>query len=231
MRYNNKTLGVLGGMGPLATAEFLRILAEKTPVKKDQEHPRMIVLSNPATPDRTKFILGEGESPVRYLKDGINLLCEWGADLLAIPCNTSHYFIDQISEELSLPIVHIIDETLKRTKELSPMGAWLIATEGTRRTKLYETHADKIEYEFQLPPNKLQEQISVVIDSVKSNDIQRSTKLINEICAELWAIDKKPIIAACTEIPVAYSAAGLPSNMIVSSTEALALGCINKLYQ
>ena len=218
-------------MGPLATAEFLRILAEKTPVKKDQEHPRMIVLSNPSTPDRTQFILGEGETPVPYLKEGIKLLREWGADILAIPCNTSHYFIDHFSEELPLPIVHIIDETLQKTKELSPAGAWLLATEGTRRTKLYETHAERIGYEFRLPTDKLQELTSEVIGHVKSNHIQRSTSLIKEICTELWEIDKKPIIAACTEIPVAYLAAGLPSDMMVSSTEALALGCINQLYQ
>ena len=231
MKYNQKTLGVLGGMGPLATAEFLRVLAENTPVMKDQEHPRMIVLSNPSTPDRTKFILGDGISPLPYLKEGINLLREWGADILAVPCNTSHYFLDQILQEISLPIVHIVDETLNRTKELSPMGAWLLATEGTRRTKLYETHAERIEYKFNLPPDKLQEKTSLVIDAVKSNDIQYSTKLISEICAELWGVDYKPIIAACTEIPVAYLAAGLPSNMMVSSTEALALGCINQLYQ
>ncbi|HPK30544.1 MAG TPA: amino acid racemase, partial [Bacteroidales bacterium] len=113
MKHNGLTLGVLGGMGPAATAEFLRLLAEKAPADVDQEHPRMIVYSHTITPDRTTFILGKGPDPHNYIREGLDTLIGWGADLLAVTCNTAHYFIDKFRDELPVPVIHIIEETIK----------------------------------------------------------------------------------------------------------------------
>ena len=95
----DKTLGVLGGMGPAATADFQRVLAERTPAGTDQEHPRMIVYSHTITPDRTTFLLGKGPDPTEYIKDGLKTLIGWGADILCVTCNTAHYFIDGFREQ------------------------------------------------------------------------------------------------------------------------------------
>ncbi|MBR5183828.1 MAG: aspartate/glutamate racemase family protein, partial [Bacteroidales bacterium] len=81
-----KTLGVLGGMGPAAAADFMRVLAERTPATKDQEHPRTILYSHTAIPDRTSFLLGKGPDPTEYIKDGLNTLIGWGADYLCVTC-------------------------------------------------------------------------------------------------------------------------------------------------
>ena len=85
----NKTLGVLGGMGPAATADFLKILAEKDPANCDQEHPRMIVYEYTETPDRTTYLLGKGPDPRKYLRKGLETLIGWGADYLCVTCNTA----------------------------------------------------------------------------------------------------------------------------------------------
>ena len=105
---NGKKLGVLGGMGPAAAAEFLRQLAVKCPATVDQEHPVVYMIGDCETPDRSTAIFGAGESPLPRLKKNLLQLCEMGADVLSVPCNTAHYFIDQFKEELPVPLVESI---------------------------------------------------------------------------------------------------------------------------
>src|SRR5215212_5749311 len=117
-----KILGVLGGMGPAATAEFLRLLVAYAPAERDQEHPKVFVLSDPGVPDRTAAILDGGEQPTPWLKKPFFTLADWGADLLAVPCNTAHFFIDQFGEKLPVPLVHIVEATLTEAKKRRPRG-------------------------------------------------------------------------------------------------------------
>jgi aspartate racemase len=226
----NLTLGVLGGMGPSATADFLRVLAEKTPAHTDQEHPRMIVYSNTITPDRTTYILGKGPDPTEYIKNGLLTLVGWGADLLCVTCNTAHFFIDQFRDDIPKPIVHIIDETIIKSSEVSPNGAWLTATLGTMKTQLYQTHAKNSGYNFRIPSYAMQVEIHDVTDMVKAGDHKGAGKKFEEIVNRLWEIEKLPIVGACTEIPIAYANTSHPTEMGISCLEALADGCIKRLY-
>lgn len=231
MKNNGLTLGVLGGMGPAATAEFQRILAEKTPADVDQEHPRMIVYSHTVTPDRTTFLLGKGPDPTEYLKDGLRTLIGWGADRLVVTCNTAHYFIDQWRDEIPRPIIHIVDETIRTCKERSPEGAWLTATLGTMRTGLYQRHAADTGYNFFIPSEEMQIEIHDMTDMVKGGKLDEAGSKFRDIIERLWAIKKAPIVGACTEIPIAYQHTGLPEQMAISSLEALADGCIRELFK
>ena len=226
-----KTLGVLGGMGPAAAADFLRVLAERTPASKDQEHPRTILYSHTAIPDRTTFLLGKGEDPTEYIKDGLNTLIGWGADIVCATCNTAHYFIDGFRDELSKPLVHIIDETIRKSAEVSPEGAWLTATLGTMRTGLYQKHAADMGYNFRIPSEELQVEIHDATDLVKAGKNKEAGEKFRVIIEKLWAIEKLPVVGACTEIPIAYANTGLDPQMGISSLEALADGCIRELYQ
>ncbi|MCK9626178.1 MAG: amino acid racemase [Bacteroidales bacterium] len=231
MKNNGLTLGVLGGMGPAATAEFQRILAIKAPADVDQEHPRMIVYSHTITPDRTTFILGKGPNPYNYIKDGLETLIGWGADILATTCNTAHYFIDQFRGELSVPVVHIIEETIKASQNKCPQGAWLTATLGTMRTGLYQKHAEKFGYNFKIPSEEMQIEIHDITDLVKAGKQIEAGVRFRKVVEELWEVEKLPVVGACTEIPIAYQNSGLPEDMGISCLEALADGCIRELYK
>lgn len=229
-KYNGKTLGVLGGMGPAASADFMRIMAVKAPASIDQEHPRIILLSAPGTPDRTAYILGKGENPEPYLLANLQTLSDWGADILAVTCNTAHYYIDRFRSKLDKPVIHIVDETIRACRERSPEGAWLTATLGTMRTGIFQGHAKESNYNFLIPQESVQPAIHEVTDLVKAGKYEESGKLLREVCEKLWAVKRVPIAAACTELPIAYQYTGLPADMCVSSLEALADGCLRELY-
>ena len=233
MKNNGLTLGVLGGMGPAATAEFQRLLAVKAPADVDQEHPRMIVYFHTITPDRTTFLLGKGPDPAPYLLDGLQTLVKWGADRLAVTCNTAHNFIDKFLAEgqISVPLIHIIDETIRECQERSPEGAWLTATLGTMNTGIYQRHAASVGYNFLIPDEAMQREIHDITDMVKAGKIQESGERYRAAIEKLWEIKRLPVVGACTELPVAYQATGLPEEMGISSLEALADGCIRELYK
>ena len=233
MKNNGLTLGVLGGMGPAATAEFQRLLAEKAPAGCDQEHPRMIVYSHTAIPDRTTYLLGRGPDPEPYLLDGLLTLERWGADRLAVTCNTAHHFIDRFLAAglLHVPVIHIIDETIRACRERSPQGAWLTATLGTMRTNLYQDHGAASGYRFRIPDAAMQERIHAVTDLVKAGRQDEAAARIRSIVETLWQEERIPVVCACTELPVAYRKAGLPADMAISSLEALADGCLRELYK
>ena len=233
MKHNGLTLGVLGGMGPAATAEFQRLLAVKAPADCDQEHPRMIVYSYTAIPDRTTFLLGKGPDPESGLLVGLKTLESWGADRLAVTCNTAHHFIDKFLAQglLSVPVIHIIDETVRTCRERSPKGAWLTATLGTMKTGLYQDHGAASGYRFRIPTPEMQERIHAVTDLVKAGRQEEAGARFGQIVTELWQEERIPIVCACTELPVAYQKAGLPPEMGISSLEALADGCIRELYK
>ena len=228
--YNGKVLGVLGGMGPAASAEFMRIITVKAPATIDQEHPKIILYSNPTTPDRTAYILGKGANPEPDLIAGLNALSSWGADILAVTCNTAHYYIDGFRSQIDKPIVHIADETIRASKERSPEGAWLTATLGTMRTGVYQKHAEQAGYTFLIPSEDVQPAIHEVTDLVKAGKYEQAGKLLRKVCKKLWKVKRVPIVAACTELPIAYQYTGLPEDMCVSSLDALAEGCLRELY-
>jgi len=230
LRYNGKTLGVLGGLGPAASADFMRLLVQKAPATKDQEHPRVILLSNPQVPDRSTYITGGGENPEPYLVDGLRKLSSWGADYLAVTCNTAHYYINHFRYDIDKPIIHIVEETIRAARESSAEGAWLTATIGTIKVGIFQKEAEKSGYALTVPDDEIQQMVQKSIFLYKAGKLKESGDLMKKACKKLWKIKKMPIVAACTEIPLAYEQAGLPADMIVSSLDALAEACIKVLY-
>ncbi|MCW5606143.1 MAG: aspartate/glutamate racemase family protein, partial [Burkholderiales bacterium] len=126
-------LGVLGGMGPLATVDFLEKLVAEPPAQRDADHVPVLVYSVPQIPDRPAAILAGGESPLPYMLAGMRTLKQAGACMVAIPCNTAHYWYDDLVREGGLPVIHIADaacEDLAR-RGIVLQTAGLIATKGT----------------------------------------------------------------------------------------------------
>ncbi|MGN0839178.1 MAG: aspartate/glutamate racemase family protein [Pyramidobacter sp.] len=223
-------LGVFGGMGPAASAEFMRLLAALAPASCDQEHPVVYVYDNPQIPDRSTAIMGKGPSPEPQLREGLMKLCSWGAGLLAVPCNTAHYFIDHFRAELPVPLVHIVEATVADAVRTGPEGCWLIATGGTLYSGMYDREAERRGLKVFHPADSVLPVLAETIRLVKAGRLQESGENMRRIAAELWAERDIPIMCACTELPLAYEAAGLPQEREISSLRSLALACLRQLY-
>lgn len=228
---NGKKLGVLGGLGPAASAEFLRQLAAKCPASCDQEHPVVYMIADCDIPDRGTAIFGNGPSPLPRLKADLLQLAAMGADVLAVPCNTAHYFINQFAGELPVPLVHIVEETVLAAQRLSPAGAWMLSTKGTRACGLYQECAARHGFTLYIPNERQSDLAQAVIDKVKANELVAAGQICRKLAAELWAERELPVMTACTELPLGYDASGLPQERSVSSIGALADACVRALYE
>lgn len=226
----SKTLGILSGMGPAAGAEFLRLLAEKAPAEKDQEHPIMYMLSDPHIPDRTAAVNSTGPDPTERLRKGLMTVAGWGVDFLAVPCNTAHIFIDRFRDTLPVPLIHIVEETVAACRKQNPKGAWLLATEATCKSGLYQQYAEKIGYTFREVTDEMQQDVTRALTLVKAGKMAESGLCMRDVVERLWEIEDLGIATACTELPLAYDASGLPQDRSVSSLGALSDACLRAIY-
>ena len=218
-------------MGPAACAEFLRILARDCPAKDDSQHPKIIMLSDPETPDRSNGIMGLGPDPLPVIRNNLLQLVQWGAEVLAVPCNTAHYFIDRFRDELPVPLVHIVEATVEAAKELSQGNcSWLLATDGTQKSLIYPACAEKMHYHFLKPSPEQQEKVQHCVRLVKAGDMAGAGQTMHDVVSELWGERDVPVTMGCTELPLAYEASGLPMERQVSSLKALSDACIRVLY-
>lgn len=135
-----RTIGILGGMGSEATSILFQDIVHQTDAANDSEHIPVIINNDPSIPDRSAFILGKGPDPVPYLQEGAKKLQDWGAGCIIIPCNTAHYFIDEINSVIQIPVLNMIEETAVFAKKQYPGVSrfGLLATLGTYKTGLYE---------------------------------------------------------------------------------------------
>ncbi|MEJ5927895.1 amino acid racemase [Corynebacterium sp. H128] len=221
-------IGILGGMGPAATGEFLLELTRATPAEVDQDHFHTLIDCDCSIPDRTTAILNHDDGPLEPIRRGLFFLEEAGADILAVPCNTAHYFIDQFRDELSRPLVHIVDETIASAKSLCPEGAWITATTGTMNTQLYQRAAAEQSYVLHSPPADLQTEIMNTVGLVKANKLDEAGRSYRAIADQLFELRQLPLLTACTELPLAFNHSGLPTERAVSSLTALAQAVVRE---
>lgn len=172
-----KRLGILGGMGPLATYTLYKNIIKSTPAQKDQDHIDITILNAAYIPDRTAGILHGGESPLPYLLNGCKRLENDGCDLIAIPCNTSHYFYDEMQDKCKSRILNMIDLTAGKCKNLGVKSVYLMATEGTIKTGIYQKYLSKKNIDIITPTDGEIEEMMRVIYSVKAGKKPDTTKL------------------------------------------------------
>ena len=206
-------IGILGGMGPAATADFYATLVATTPGASDQDHLRTVIWSDPTIPDRTQALLGDGPDPTPWLLDGSRVLREAGATVIAIPCNTAHAFVPRIADHVGLPIVHMIGEVARHLSAMSPRlhTAGLLATTGTVRAGLYQDWLDRFGIRLVLPDGAGQDQeVMTAIRAVKSGRRDgTATALLSRAAQRLTEQGAQAVIAGCTEIPL-----GLPEDAV-----------------
>jgi len=204
-----KVIGVLGGMGPAATADFFQKIIQATPAKTDQDHLKVVIVSNPHVPDRTAAIRGCGPDPLPELVGAAEALIRAGADLVTIPCVTVHHFFDRLQAVIPIPILHLIREAATAvTAEFPTLRRYgLLATTGTLQTRLFEAKFEPRGLSvFGCEPAVQDALVMEAIYGVKrGGSIERSRQLICDAAAHLIERGAEAIIAGCTEIPLVLS--------------------------
>jgi len=225
-----KIIGILGGMGPLATVELFKRIVLKTPAKKDQEHPRIIIYNNSKVPDRTAYILGKGENPLPELIDSAKKLEKWGASFIIMPCNTAHFFAEEIQKVVEIPLINMVEETAEYIRKLGLKKVGLLATDGTIKGMVYHKALLKRGIEIALPDKKEQEEVMKgIYEGVKAGNLELGKKLLLKVAKKLEK-RSEGIIAGCTEVSVALSERDLkvplidPMDVIAEKAVKLALG-------
>jgi aspartate racemase len=216
-------VGVLGGMGPLATLDFLRKMLENTPAVRDQDHVPVVVSSIPQIPDRTAAYRGEGESPLDPMVASGRRLVAAGAGLIVIPCNTAHLWFDPVQAALGLPMLHLVDAALAEAGALAGASArlGLLATEATLGSNLYGNHSHA-GMQWVLPSTaEMRECLTPGIAAVKAGDLERAAALLQELARALARRGAQAIVLGCTEIPLVLQARHAPVPLI-DATAALA---------
>ncbi|MBC7362110.1 MAG: aspartate/glutamate racemase family protein [Candidatus Aminicenantes bacterium] len=215
-----KTIGILGGMGPEATARFFELIIKNTAAAKDQEHLKIVVLNYPQIPDRTGAILYGGENPVPYLIEGLKLLEKAGAELVAIPCMTAHYFLPRLKEKTRLKLVNLIEEAALWTKLVFPKikKVGLLATEGTIATGIFQKVFERKKIQVLTPSKKVQKKTMEAIygeKGIKAGFIGGKPKrLLLAAAEELLDQGAEALIAGCTEIPLVLTQKDVPVPLI-----------------
>lgn len=198
-----KTLGIIGGVGPLATMFIGEMIVRRTAAKKDQDHVEMVITNNPNIPDRTAFILGESDKdPVPVILGDANRLQAAGADLLIIPCNTAHSFYDRIQAGTELPIIDMIGETVARAKRYGAHRVGILATTGTITTGIYQEACERLGLTPVVPDDYTQSIVmSLIYDDIKAGKPADPEKWdnIHEMMKEVGCDE---LILGCTELSI-----------------------------
>lgn len=199
------SIGIIGGMGPMASQLFYKMVTEHTKASKDQEHINMIILSDASMPDRTTAILsGDYSGPHNQLLEDALLLQNSGCKAIGITCNTAHFFADMIADKLDIPIIHMIRETASQVaSECKPASiVGVMATDGTIKTELYQKELKSAGLTPYIPDEDIQKEVMhQIYDCIKNGrayDAQSWGKIENAYrnagCSR--------VLLACTELSV-----------------------------
>lgn len=198
---DTKKLGVIGGLGPMATAYFMELLTRMSDAKTDQEHMEVLIYSKPSIPDRTRYILGEsGESPLPAMLSAGENLRDAGAKLLAVPCVTAHYFHGELEKALGIPVIDGLAETAAYLAEEKKTCAGIMATDGSVRSGLLQNALRDRGIRSIVPERENQRKVmAMVYDEIKAGKPVDMEKF-GQVSAELFERGARVILLACTEL-------------------------------
>jgi aspartate racemase len=229
-----KTIGILGGMGPEATAYFFNLIIKSTDAAKDQEHIPILIWNNPKIPPRTEAILYGGPSPLPLLVEGVKILEKGGAGLIVMPCITAHYFARQIARRAKVPFVNLLDESLRYAKKRIPgmKKAGLVASSGTVKSRLFHKTFEKNGIEIITPePNEQQKVMEAIFGNsgIKAGfTAGRPRATVVRIARRLIERGAEAVIAGCTEVPLVLKENDI-SVPLIEPMKIGALTCIKRV--
>ena len=202
---SGKVIGILGGMGPLATADLFTKITAHTAASCDQEHPRVCIDSNTDIPDRTAALLHGGADPVPEMVKSARRLESIGADLIIMPCNTAHNFHDSVARSVGIPVLHMIALTRDALRARGVKRAGLLATDGTVRTGIYQRTFDDSGIELLVPEEDEQAAVmDAIYNGVKAGNRSYDASGLRRTCESLLARGAETLILGCTELPPAF---------------------------
>lgn len=200
---NKKTLGIIGGVGPLATMLLGEMIVKRTKASADQEHMHFIIDNDTRIPDRTAYILDrEQPNPLPVMVQDAGKLVSAGVDVICVPCNTAHYFYDELADNTAVPILHMIRETANKVKNLQAKKVGVLGTKGTLSTNLYQDALREVGIEPVVPDDAVQDLLmEIIYDYVKAG---------SSITREMWSKVEDAIMAqgcdhvilGCTELSI-----------------------------
>ncbi len=194
-------VGVLGGLGPKATAYFMDLVVDNTDASCDQEHIDMIVYNHASIPDRTSYILGiSNDNPVPYLIKDAMMLESLGCNYLVMPCNTSHFMYDEIQESIKISLINMpyeVSKLINENDEIKKVG--ILATKGTLKAKIYERYLNKeVFYPSEETNNKV---MDLIYEKVKKG-VKVNKQEFYSILEEYFDNDCDALIMGCSELSV-----------------------------
>ena len=215
----NTILGVLGGMGPGATVDFLQKIVDLTDASKDQEHLRVVTDSHPQIPDRTQAILENSKSPVPLMQESLDNLLKCGAKIIAMPCNTAHYFLPYLKIPQGILFLNMPELAAAVCKSrFGDKTVGLLATAGTVKSGVVAAALDKAGVLYCLPSKEDQDLLGRLILDVKAKkDMGQIAADFNSIAARMTKASG--FLLACTELPLIVQFCNFPYAYVDATLE------------
>ena len=228
-----KRLGVLGGMGPAASAEFMVRLIAQTPAKRDQDHIPTILWSDPAVPDRSTSLRNGDDKPLPYLLAGIQGLVSVGCNLIVIPCNTAHLWFKEMEKQASwhARIVHIVDSVADALLDVSVVDSKIgvMGTQATVELGLYQYRLNKLGWNCIVPTKQeMDTLVQPAIDLIKANQFEAAHPMLMTVIHSLIGRGATAVVLGCTEIPLSIRENTVQDTPIINSIDSLVKSAIRE---
>lgn len=203
MLENRKIIGILGGMGPMASVDMFQKFVQSTPANCDQAHIPIIISSIPDIPDRSKYLLENGEDPFPFLLKYATNLQQAGATCIVIACNTAHFWFQKLKEHLpQVHMISMIDATCNEILESKCKKIGILATNATLQTQLYKQKIEQLGLEYLQPSENNQQNVMKSIYLYKSGQVTEAIQLMRIERDRLLEQGVDTIIMGCTEVPL-----------------------------
>lgn len=200
-----KTIGIIGGMGPMATIDLYKKIVDLTPAHSDREHLHLIIDNNTSIPDRTESILGYGEEAIFELVRSAIKLESMGADLLIMPCNTAHFYYDEIKKYIRIPFINMVEETVKEIRHRGINKVGILATDGTIKSGVYVDMCERYGVEYLIPDEIGQREVMhIIYEGIKAGNFAIDIEGFKLVVNKLKRLGAEALVLGCTELPIAF---------------------------
>jgi aspartate racemase len=227
-----KRLGILGGMGPAASAEYVVRLIQQTPATRDQEHIPFVLWSDPTVPDRSTSLLNKDDKPLPYLLAGIKGLFSAGCNLIVIPCNTAHFWYSElVRQNPRITIIHIVDSVADALRDVDVINSTvgLMGTQATIELGLYQYKLNKQGWDCIVPTKEeMDTLVQPAIDLVKAGDMIKSHAMLMSVVDSLITRGATAVVLGCTEIPLAVRESQQGNIPLINSIDSLVKSAIKQ---